>query len=63
MGECIYYLTTAVSSVLSNGISQPEKMIPMTGDASGLFLPIMGGLLALSAVLLVVYVIATKKKK
>ena len=37
--------------------------IPLTGDMSGMILPLMGGLLGISAVLFVVYVVLSKKKK
>lgn len=37
--------------------------IPLTGDMSGMILPLMGGLLGISGVLFVIYVVLSKRKK
>lgn len=37
--------------------------IPNTGDESGALLPIMGGLLAVSVVLVIVYAVMSAKKR
>lgn len=44
-------------------VSLSAQEIPVTGDAAKFLLPAMGVLLAVSAVLLIVYLVLSKKKK
>lgn len=45
-------------------LSQPVfAQIPETGDGAGALIPIMGGLLGISAVLVIVYFVLSKKRK
>ncbi|MCI9364874.1 MAG: hypothetical protein HFG17_11585 [Oscillospiraceae bacterium] len=44
-------------------IESLQSGIPFTGDMSGIILPLMGGLLGISAVLFIVYVVLSKRKK
>lgn len=50
-----------VPAMAQASVSPPE--IPMTGDASKMLIPAMIVLLAVSAVLLTVYLVLSKKKK
>lgn len=56
-------MLTAVTAAGSAQVSVFAKEIPLTGDASGILLPAMGGLLGVSAILLIVYLVLSKKKK
>lgn len=56
-------LMWASFSMLFCGAAFEEKVIPATGDASKLVLPIVGGLMAISAIGLIVYFILNKKGK
>lgn len=61
-GEALGLLTAAAGAG-SAQLSASTGEIPLTGDASGILLPAMGGLLAVSAVLLIIYAVISKKKK
>lgn len=56
-------ILTATTVAGSMQVFASESAIPLTGDASGFILPAMGVLLVVSAVLGVVYVVLSKKKK
>lgn len=61
-GEVLRMLTAGVGAG-SAQLSAATGEIPLTGDASGILLPAMGGLLVVSAILLIVYAVISKKKK
>lgn len=56
-------MLTAVTAAGSVQVSVLAKEIPLTGDGAGILLPAMGGLLGVSAILLIVYLVLSKKKK
>ena len=56
-----FALTLAAAAVALAGV--PAFALPPTGDSSSTVIPIVVGLLALSVVLILVYVILSAKKK
>ena len=56
-------MTVAVLSAVCACVPAFAASLPATGDGSGMLVPVMGGLLGLSVILIIIFLVVSSKKK